>query len=102
MLSPIKTINAWGSERRVHHLKTLPIYFEDILDGRKSFELQKNDRDYKVGEFLCLWECKDGTYSDRAVLAAVPYILGGAPELGLKEGVVAMTIRIMANRIVRT
>jgi hypothetical protein len=103
-LGQVATINAWGHERRVHHLKIWPMYFEAVLDGRKPFELRKDDREFKVGEFLCLWEFElgdqgDGEYSDRAILAAVPYILEGAPGFGLSDGFVIMTIKVVANRI---
>ena len=40
----------------IHELKTLPIYFEEVIEGRKSFEVRKNDRNFKVGDMLALNE----------------------------------------------
>jgi len=42
----------------IHELKTWPEYFEEILTGKKTFEVRKNDRDYKVGDTLILKEFK--------------------------------------------
>lgn len=40
----------------IHELKILPEYFEAIISGRKQFEIRKNDRDYKVGDYIILRE----------------------------------------------
>ena len=37
---------------KLHILKIKREYFNDILRGRKTFELRKNDRDFKVGEYV--------------------------------------------------
>lgn len=39
-----------------HELKIYQEYFEAVKDGRKKFEIRKNDRDYKVGDILVLLE----------------------------------------------
>lgn len=39
-----------------HHKKTLPEYFQAVIEGRKLFEVRKNDEDYKVGEHVILEE----------------------------------------------
>lgn len=41
---------------KVHELKIGPKFFEAVKDGRKKFEIRKNDRDYKVGDILVLLE----------------------------------------------
>jgi len=39
----------------VHELKTMTEYFAAILDGRKTFELRKDDRGFKVdARFMAL------------------------------------------------
>ena len=39
-----------------HHLKTVQPYFGDVKAGNKTFELRKNDRDFKVGDIVTLRE----------------------------------------------
>ncbi len=60
-----------------HELKIWRQYFEPILSGEKTFEYRKNDRDFKVGDFLLLREYfpKTDSYSGREVLVKVIYVL---------------------------
>ena len=37
-----------------HALKILPEYFEDVVIGKKTFELRKNDRGFALGDILTL------------------------------------------------
>lgn len=39
-----------------HYLKTVQPYFDAIDQGLKTFEIRKNDRDFKVGDILVLLE----------------------------------------------
>lgn len=43
---------------RYHTLKTWPDYFQRILEGRKTAEWRKNDRDFRRGDYLVLYEYK--------------------------------------------
>lgn len=59
----------------IHELKTLPEYFEAVRKGDKTFELRKNDRDFKVGDYLALNEWDGKKYTGRALLAKITYML---------------------------
>lgn len=61
----------------IHALKTEPQYFEAIIDGSKTFEVRKNDRDFRVGDCLALNELDDTRkgYSGRSALLEITYIL---------------------------
>lgn len=50
---------------RTHVLKVQPPYFDDLLDGSKTFEVRKNDRAFQRGDELWLWET-EATYKDCA------------------------------------
>ena len=45
-----------GDKKMVHAVKIEPEYFMVYASGRKPFEVRKNDRPYKVGDFLALNE----------------------------------------------
>lgn len=37
-----------------HELKTWPVHFDNVVQGNKTFEIRKNDRDFKVGDTALL------------------------------------------------
>ena len=77
----------------IRKLKILPQYFNDVLSGYKSFELRKDDRDYKVGDKLQLMEW-DKEFTDRSCIRDVIYILRDVEKYGLKKGFVILGIRV--------
>lgn len=50
-----------------HNLKILPKYFKAIVNGNKTFEVRKKDRDFKIGDQITLNEWKDGKYTGRSI-----------------------------------
>lgn len=72
----------------VHELKILPQYYDDVAKCRKTFELRKDDRDFKVGEVLILREYDQGKdeFTGRMTVRNIGYILRNCPEYGLAEG----------------
>ncbi|MBH1941658.1 DUF3850 domain-containing protein [Mobilitalea sibirica] len=72
---------------RWHDLKCFNPYFQDIWDGKKNFDIRKNDRDYQVGEMLVLREYSIAAgYRGRAMHKKIGYILKDCPQFGLQEG----------------
>ena len=55
-----------------HKIKIDPKYFDDVAKRRKTFEVRKNDRAYKVDDILDIYEYdrETGEYTGR-------YIWGG-------------------------
>lgn len=72
---------------KIHKLKTWPPYFQDTLDGKKPFEVRKDDRDFGVGDFVWLeeWCPVDGKYTGRKIGFNISYKLSGG-EFGIEEG----------------
>lgn len=68
---------------KIHTLKTWPEYFAAIIDGRKRFELRKNDRDYQVGDLLVLQEYDPitRTFTKEMIAKRVTYMIVGGPFL---------------------
>ena len=95
-----------------HYLKTWPQFYKEVEAGNKTFELRKNDRDYKVGDVLVLQEYnpdKKGFglsfgcigaylakytvgYTGNEVEKTVTYVLKG-PCFGLEENYVIMGLK---------
>lgn len=77
-----------------HELKCWPEYYAPLADGRKPFELRRNDRPYAVGDILIEreYEPVTRTYSGRQCRALVTYTLTG---MGLQPGYVALGIKVV-------
>ncbi|EAF8203415.1 TPA: DUF3850 domain-containing protein [Listeria monocytogenes] len=58
---------------KLHELKTMREYFAAVAEGRKTFEIRKNDRDFKVGDYLLLKDFEE-TYTGWVALVKVIYI----------------------------
>lgn len=82
----------------IHQLKTWPEFFEHLWTGRKTFEIRKNDRNFRPGDQLLLDEyCRDKRrYTGRQAEATVALVIHEAP--GLMKGHVVMSINVF-NRI---
>ena len=61
---------------KVKELKIKPKYFQAQKEGRKNFEICKNDRDFQEGEALILreYDSTTGEYSGRRVVCLITYI----------------------------
>lgn len=70
----------------IHELKIKPEYFKAVLRKEKRFELRKDDRNYKVGDVLCLKEWDEGECTGDEMLWPVRYVLRNCPEYGLRDG----------------
>jgi uncharacterized protein DUF3850 len=82
--APIPRPSAPGA-RMLHQLKTVEPYWTDVYEGRKTFEVRRNDRRFQVGDVLELQNAGTG----RAILREIGYILRGG-QFGLDEGFVVL------------
>ena len=77
----------------IHQLKQIDTYFEDVISGKKTFEIRIDDRHYKQGDYLALNEITEsGAYTGRSCMVYVDYVLKDLPTL-LPDGVVCMSIK---------
>lgn len=77
----------------VHELKIWPRFYEAVDSGAKTFEVRENDRNFKVGDTLCLQEYLPmlGRYTGEQINVIVTYILDDSAYV--KDGCVIMGIR---------
>ena len=61
-------------DHKIHEIKIAAMYYEDVVSGKKSFELRKNDG-YKQGDKLIMIEFKDGKHTGRIINADIVYML---------------------------
>ena len=59
----------------IHDVKVSWMYFEDVLSGKKPFELRWDDRGYAVGDTLLLKEVRDGTCTGRSCQKLITFKL---------------------------
>lgn len=77
---------------KIHTLKILPEYYKAVLFGDKTFEVRKNDRDYKVGDRLYLREFDGKNYTGNVDEKTITYILPGG-NYGLEKDYVILAIK---------
>lgn len=92
----------------LHDFKCWPPYFGFILAGIKTFEIRKNTRVLREGDYLQLSEYnpKDSNlnkYTGRILIARIGYIL--APDIdnnfGLEPGYCVMSLLPVTGRLIR-
>ncbi len=85
---------------KIHELKCWTNVFPAIVDGTKTAEYRKNDRDYQVGDILKLKEYDpsggqftgQGEYTGEMVLVKVTHIVYGG-QFGIPDGYCVMSIK---------
>jgi ParB family chromosome partitioning protein len=82
-----------GDSAKVHQIRLASIYFNDVVSGKKPFELRKNDRDYKEGDILEMMEFKDGKNTGRSIKVLVTYLL--QDYTGLEDGYCIMGTKVI-------
>ena len=56
-------------------LKLHTDYFQDVLEETKTFEIRRNDRDFQVGQIVCLREFDNhNMYTGNAVSRIITYV----------------------------
>lgn len=58
----------------IHELKTHPEYLRGVADGSITFEIRKNDRDFRLGHYLRLREYDQERYTGDVLYARITHI----------------------------
>ena len=77
---------------KVHELKTVQPFFNQVAEGKKKFELRKNDRDFGYGDILILreWNNVSQHYMGNEVVVRVIGVLD--QFVGLQQGYCILSI----------
>lgn len=84
------------SKLTTHELKCWPEYYGEVEAGRKTFEIRKDDRGFRVGDKLILREYnpQSQTYTGRSCQRVVTYIT----DFGQSCGYVVMALASLTAR----
>lgn len=84
--------------RKHHDLKSTPEHFLPVLEGLKTFEIRKNDRDFQPGDSVTLreYDPQTNTYSG----ATLSGIIGYVDDYEQKEGYVVFGLTLKGLYIV--
>ena len=93
-------------EPEQHILKTWPVFFQAVLEGRKTFELRdcsEEDRFFRPGDTLRLveWDQAAQEYTGRALECSVTYVMDGG-RFGLPTHLCVMSIADVKESSVHT
>ena len=84
----------------LHQLKIKQCYLCHILEGNKTFEVRKNDRDFQVGDTIRFLPLDDENYNAYSYVSPIPeyrinYILSDFG--GLQQNHVCLAITPIIN-----
>ena len=79
-----------------HELKTVPPYFDLILEGDKTGEMRYNDRYFQVGDRIIFkeWIEQERRYTGRELTAKITHILFGG-QFGIESGWVMLSFTLV-------
>lgn len=80
---------------KIHELKILEQFADEIIAGNKMFEIRENDRCYQKGDYIRFTAVKGYLHEEvsheiNKRMYKIPYVLSG---WGLKKGYVALGIK---------
>lgn len=71
---------------QIHDLKIHTNFYNDVITGRKKFEIRKNDRDYQEGDLVILHEIEEDNlaqwHTGEKVKMKITYITDYAQQNG--------------------
>ena len=97
-----------GANMKLHELKIKKNYFDDILKGKKTFEIRKNDRDFQEGDlisfkvvdenFNSINECLMSAFAYPYYVFRITYVLKNVPEYGLDKDYCILGIKRLVEK----
>jgi len=68
---------AYIETKQPHFLKTIQPYFDAVKDGSKTFEHRRNDKNFEVGDTVCLreYDMMHNSYSGEEIWVIITFVL---------------------------
>jgi len=68
-----RVVHCDGDGRKIHHLKSWPDPFSQVLDGSKLHEVRSADRNFRSGEIVILkeWDPESKEFTGRSLRAEI-------------------------------
>ena len=86
---------------KTHEIKILTEYVLPVAQGAKHFEVRKNDRNYKEGDYLLMFGINSSKYPTNEMIGArVDYVLHGA-QFGIEDGYCVMAITVDQQNVLK-
>lgn len=80
----------------VYEMRVFPENFKAIKEGKKKFEVVKNDKNYNVGEYIDLREFDIGKgYTGEMLCLKIVYMMTSNQVEGLKDGYCVLGIEVI-------
>ncbi|MGX9133346.1 DUF3850 domain-containing protein [Rummeliibacillus sp. JY-2-4R] len=74
---------------KTYGLKILPQYFKDVWNGRKTFEIRRNNGGFEVGDWLVLREWNGKEFTGSIITKQITYIT----DYEQRPGYIVMSIK---------
>lgn len=74
--------------QQVHTIRMASANWDDILSGRKAFEIRMKDHEFRVGHVLQMLEFHDGVHTGRRIDTEITYVL--EDHSGLVDGFIIL------------
>lgn len=83
----------------IHELKILPEYYKAQVEGKKNFEIRKNDRNYKIGDKLVLkeYDPETNSFTGQSFVTEITFIT----DYQQKDGYVVLGTKDLALDVYR-
>jgi len=91
LIKKLLKINYQFFKMKNHDLDILSKYFKEIKNGNKNFELRKNSKNYKIGDYITLHEIKNEFYTNKKIKVKIKYILKNCEKYGLHKDFVILS-----------
>ena len=88
---------------KIHHLKSWPPFFKDISAGSRTHELRRNDRDFRVGDWVKLQEFdpERSEYTGRELMAEITSMTSFAQPCAVSGEALNAEFCILSIRVLR-